>query len=75
VFYGKQDFWALADDRPSRSGGGRRDEALLHADAAPGEPEEHFVLILPFTAPGARNMVAWCPLAPITPAVEYRRRS
>ena len=65
VFYGRQDFWAIPLD-PA--------ETLQDGDAGdpgafmrpyyvlmrlPGESEETFSLILPFTPAGRQNMVAW----------------
>jgi uncharacterized membrane protein (UPF0182 family) len=61
VFYGKQDFWAIPVD-PTQQGitGGpalMRPYYLLMAP--PGESQERFMLILPFTPQGRQNMVAW----------------
>jgi hypothetical protein len=60
VFYGKQDFWALPVD-PTLSSGGteiamRPYYVLMRL---PGEADETFALILPFTPQDRQNMVAW----------------
>ncbi|HET7237153.1 MAG TPA: UPF0182 family protein [Actinomycetota bacterium] len=60
VFYGKQDFWALPTD-PTVSNG---DSSFLMRPyyvlmRIPGETDETFALILPFTPQGRQNMVAW----------------
>ena len=61
VFYGKQDFWALPID-PTRVQ--RRRQPFLMRPyyvlmRLPGETDETFVLILPFTPQDRQNMVAW----------------
>ena len=61
VFYGKQDFWALPID-PTVST--ERPTAVLMRPyyvlmRLPGEADETFVLILPFTPLDRQNMVAW----------------
>ena len=60
VFYGKQDFWALPVDPTVSSEtsqiGMRPYYQLLRL---PGETEESFALILPFTPQNRQNMVAW----------------
>jgi uncharacterized protein len=60
VFYGKQDFWALPVDPTISSEGNefamRPYYVLMRL---PGEAEETFVLILPFTPQNRQNMVAW----------------
>ena len=60
MFYGQQDFWALPVD-PTVS---TAESQLLMRPyyvlmRLPGETEESFVLILPFTPQGRQNMVAW----------------
>ena len=61
VFYGKQDFWALPIDptvsteRPNR----RLMRPYYVLMRLPGEADETFVLILPFTPLDRQNMVAW----------------
>jgi uncharacterized membrane protein (UPF0182 family) len=59
VFYQQQDFWALPED-PTR---GEEVAAPMRPYYVlmrlPGESEESFVLILPFTPSGRQNMVAW----------------
>ena len=60
VFYGKQDFWALPVDPTISSEAnqfGMRPYYVLMR--LPGEDEESFVLILPFTPQNRQNMVAW----------------
>jgi uncharacterized membrane protein (UPF0182 family) len=60
VFYGKQDFWALPIDPTVSS---QTTEFLMRPYYVlmrlPGETEESFVLILPFTPLDRQNMVAW----------------
>jgi uncharacterized protein len=60
VFYGKQDFWALPVD-PTVST--QSSEFLMRPYYVlmrlPGEVDESFVLILPFTPLDRQNMVAW----------------
>jgi hypothetical protein len=60
VFYGKQDFWALPIDPTVSTEGNRvlmRPYYVLMR--LPGEQDETFVLILPFTPLDRQNMVAW----------------
>jgi uncharacterized membrane protein (UPF0182 family) len=60
VFYGKQDFWALPIDPTVSTEGNRvlmRPYYVLMR--LPGEADETFVLILPFTPLDRQNMVAW----------------
>ena len=60
VFYGKQDFWALPVDPTVSTEAtqiGMRPYYVLMR--LPGEAEESFVLILPFTPQNRQNMVAW----------------
>ncbi len=60
VFYGKQDFWALPVDPTISS---QNTEFLMRPYYVlmrlPGETDESFVLILPFTPLDRQNMVAW----------------
>ena len=60
VFYGNQDFWSLPAD-PAVSTG--RDQFAMRPYYVlmrlPGQTEESFSLILPFTPQGRQNMVAW----------------
>ncbi|HEX6230759.1 MAG TPA: UPF0182 family protein, partial [Actinomycetota bacterium] len=60
VFYGKQDFWALPVDPAVSSG---EQQFLMRPYYVlmrlPGQAEESFVLIMPFTPEGRQNMVAW----------------
>ncbi|MGH2634597.1 MAG: UPF0182 family protein [Actinomycetota bacterium] len=61
VFYGNQDFWALPVD-PTVTGAEGAQFAMRPYYVLmrlPGEEEESFVLILPFTPQGRQNMVAW----------------
>jgi hypothetical protein len=71
VFYGKQDFWALPVD-PTISTETtpflmRPYYVLMRL---PGEAQETFSLILPFTPQGRQNMVAWM-AAKSDPGDEY----
>ena len=71
VFYGKQDFWQIPDDPTVPTAAGAvpmRPYYLLMR--LPGETEEHFVLIQPFTPQGRQNMVAWM-AARSDPGAEY----
>jgi uncharacterized membrane protein (UPF0182 family) len=60
VFYGKQDFWALPVDPTVSS---ETNQFLMRPYyqlmRLPGEEEESFALILPFTPQNRQNMVAW----------------
>jgi hypothetical protein len=60
VFYGKQDFWALPVDPTVSS---EATQFLMRPYyqlmRLPGEEEESFALILPFTPQNRQNMVAW----------------
>jgi uncharacterized membrane protein (UPF0182 family) len=60
VFYGKQDFWALPLDPTGAEG---TEQSVMRPYYVlmrlPGEAEETFVLILPFTPLDRQNMVAW----------------
>jgi uncharacterized membrane protein (UPF0182 family) len=61
VFYGKQDFWALPVDPTIQ--GSETTKFLMRPYYVlmklPGETDESFVLILPFTPQDRQNMVAW----------------
>jgi uncharacterized protein len=60
VFYGKQDFWALpADPTVTSVEGGVAMRPYYVLMRLPGETEESFSLILPFTPQGRQNLVAW----------------
>ena len=63
VFYGKQDFWAIPNDptlsTPGTSGGQAFMRPYYVLMRLPGETDESFVLILPFTPLDRQNMVAW----------------
>jgi len=68
-FYSKQDFWALPEDRSGRLTQGG--DALVVAGAKPkmrpyylltklpGEANEQFILVMPFTPNNKQNMVAY----------------
>ena len=60
VFYGKQDFWALPVDPTVSS---ETSQFLMRPYyqlmRLPGEAEESFALIVPFTPQNRQNMVAW----------------
>jgi len=62
VFYGKQDFWAIPTD-PTLNTPGSSGQAFMRPYYVlmrlPGETNESFVLILPFTPLERQNMVAW----------------
>jgi len=60
VFYGKQDFWSLpADPAESRGEAQIAMRPYYQLMKLPGDTEETFALILPFTPVGRQNMVAW----------------
>ena len=69
VFYNRIEKWAIAQERPKSfgqtrqfaSGGseGETMEAYYAILKLPGEPEPEYLLMLPFTAEGRPNMVAW----------------
>jgi uncharacterized membrane protein (UPF0182 family) len=61
VFYGKQDFWALPADPtvPATEGVGVAMRPYYVLMRLPGDAEESFALILPFTPQGRQNLVAW----------------
>src|SRR5262245_59804683 len=66
VFYGKQDFWALPQDptvtlqtTTGTTTGSRLMRPYYVLMRLPGETDESFVLILPFTPLDRQNMVAW----------------
>ena len=60
VFYGKQDFWALpVDPTLSSQGNPIKMRPYYVLMRLPGEADETFVLILPFTPLDRQNMVAW----------------
>ena len=60
VFYGKQDFWALPIDPTVSTASDRRLMRPYYVlMRLPGEQDETFVLILPFTPLDRQNMVAW----------------
>jgi uncharacterized protein len=60
VFYGKQDFWALPVDPTVSS---ETNQFVMRPYyqlmRLPGEADESFALILPFTPQNRQNMVAW----------------
>jgi hypothetical protein len=58
VFYGQQDFWQVPPD-PTTATEGVAMRPYYVLMRLPGEPDEKFVLILPFTPQGRQNMVAW----------------
>jgi hypothetical protein len=58
VFYGKQDFWAIPTD-PTIVGDAVAMRPYYVLMRLPGETDETFVLITPFTPEGRQNMVAW----------------
>ena len=71
VFYGKQDFWQVPDDPAAEAGVGdvpmRPYYVLMRL---PGETEDTFSLVLPFTPAGRQNMIAWM-AAKSDPGEEY----
>jgi uncharacterized membrane protein (UPF0182 family) len=72
VFYGKQDFWAVAEDPTiSAEGAATAMRPYYMLMRLPGESEERFVLILPFTPQGRQNMVAWVAARSDYPGTEY----
>ena len=70
VFYGKQDFWALPIDPTIAGSDQARMRPYYVLMRLPGEAEETFVLILPFTPLDRQNMVAWL-AAKSDPGPEY----
>ncbi|HIE53078.1 MAG TPA: UPF0182 family protein, partial [Armatimonadetes bacterium] len=62
TFYNKEDQWTIARER-SQEGQGQDQWQLMRPYyiimRLPGEPEEEFILILPFTPRNKRNMIAW----------------
>jgi uncharacterized membrane protein (UPF0182 family) len=70
VFYGKQDFWALPIDPTVAGSDQARMRPYYVLMRLPGEAEETFVLILPFTPLDRQNMVAWL-AAKSDPGPEY----
>jgi uncharacterized membrane protein (UPF0182 family) len=64
VFYGGQDFWQIANDPAENANQGEgADEIPMRPYYVlmrlPGETEESFSLVIPFTPTGRANMVAW----------------
>ncbi|MGH2660295.1 MAG: UPF0182 family protein [Actinomycetota bacterium] len=63
VFYQKQDFWAVPFDPTVSAGDEVTQEVPLRPYyllmRLPGEADETFVLVLPFTPEGRQNIVAW----------------
>jgi uncharacterized membrane protein (UPF0182 family) len=60
VFYQKEDRWTIAREKPGK--GGPADgtmEAYYVVMRLPGEADEEFVLMLPFSPATKQNMVAW----------------
>lgn len=57
IFYRKQEFWAVPKDPTIGDDSALRPYYLLMR--LPGETEEEFVLVLPFTPTERQNMVAW----------------
>jgi uncharacterized membrane protein (UPF0182 family) len=70
VFYGGQDFWALPVDPTIPGSDQARMRPYYVLMRLPGEAEETFVLILPFTPLERQNMVAWL-AAKSDPGPEY----
>jgi uncharacterized membrane protein (UPF0182 family) len=69
-FYSKQDFWALPEDRSGQlthgegslvvAGGTKpRMRPYYLLTRLPGEQDEHFILVMPFTPNNKQNMVAY----------------
>jgi uncharacterized membrane protein (UPF0182 family) len=59
VFYQQQDFWALPQDPTMRAETAGLMRPYYVLMRLPGETDESFVLVLPFTPQGRQNMVAW----------------
>jgi uncharacterized protein len=57
VFYGNQDLWSLSADPTASQEAALRPYYVL--TALPGQTQDTFSLILPFTPAGRNNMVAW----------------
>jgi len=68
-FYSKQDFWALPEDRSGQltrgegslvvAGTKPRMRPYYLLTRLPGQPDEQFVLVMPFTPNNKQNMVAY----------------
>jgi uncharacterized protein len=68
IFYQKQDFWQIPPDPTTKANAESRGETLAPSEPMrpyyvlmrlPGDTDESFVLIMPFTPQGRQNMVAW----------------
>jgi uncharacterized membrane protein (UPF0182 family) len=59
VFYGKQDFWSIPLDPNPEASAGSLLRPYYVLTSLPGESQERFQLILPFTPSQRNNMVAW----------------
>ena len=70
VFYGGQDFWALPIDPTIPGSDQARMRPYYVLMRLPGETQETFVLILPFTPLDRQNMVAWL-AAKSDPGADY----
>jgi uncharacterized membrane protein (UPF0182 family) len=59
VFYGKQDFWQIPDDPAAPTGQIVQMRPYYVLMRLPGEADETFALVVPFTPANRQNMVAW----------------
>jgi uncharacterized membrane protein (UPF0182 family) len=62
VFYNREDLWAVASEVGMGESGEQRTQAMepnYVLMKLPGEPEEEFVAILPFTPASRNNLIGW----------------
>lgn len=57
VFYNKEDMWAIPDEITNNGREAMKPYYVIMK--IPGEQEEEFLLMLPFTPTGKSNMIAW----------------
>ncbi len=70
VFYNKEDLWAIPNE--SANGQPNRMEPYYVIMRLPGETQEEFMLMLPFTPAKRQNMVAW--MAAKSDGADYGKR-
>jgi uncharacterized protein len=59
IFYTKQDLWNIAKENLEQAGGASAMRPFYLIMRLPGEPDEEFVTILPYTPNGKTNMIAY----------------
>src|ERR1041385_3914328 len=61
VFYNREDIWTLAQQGRTQQGKGSNDaiESFFVLTSFPGEKEQEFVSILPFTPSNRNNLIGW----------------